>query len=347
MSAQFRELLQKVGSGSHTSESLTREEAAIAMQMMLEATATPAQIGAFLIAHRIKRPTAPELAGMYDTYTRLGALLPPIAASAVTVLGNPYDGRSRYVPVTTITALLLAAAGVSVILHGGDRLPTKYGMSLLETWQGLGVDFSQLNLGQMGRVLENTGLGFVYLPRHFPQAQGLVPYREQLGKRPPVATLELIWSPYEGECRTIAGFVHPPTENLFRETLALLGKQRFTTVKGLEGSCDLARSRTAIIGINREDGTWQRLHLHPIEYGFGGKEVPLESQAGAIEQLQQVLAAKPGELLRAAIWNGGFYLWHCGVCADLETGFAQAEAMLSEGVAKDKLAEISAAIGEL
>ena len=57
MSTAFRDLLRKVGSGSHTSENLTRAEAASATRMMLTQEATPAQIGAFMIAHRIKRPT--------------------------------------------------------------------------------------------------------------------------------------------------------------------------------------------------------------------------------------------------------------------------------------------------
>lgn len=72
MSAVFRELLKKVGSGPHTSEDLSRAESASAMRMMLMKEATPAQIGAFLIAHRIKRPTGEELAGMLDAYDELG-----------------------------------------------------------------------------------------------------------------------------------------------------------------------------------------------------------------------------------------------------------------------------------
>ena len=144
MSDAFREFLKKVGSGTHTSKDLTRSEAEAAMRMMLLQEATPAQIGAFMIAHRIKRPTPTELAGMLDAYDALGPLLQSQGLAfeqPVTVLSNPYDGRSRTAPVTPITALLLAAAGVPVIMHGGDRMPTKYGVPLIEIWQGLGVDF--------------------------------------------------------------------------------------------------------------------------------------------------------------------------------------------------------------
>jgi anthranilate phosphoribosyltransferase len=78
MSREFRELLKKISSGTHTGEDLTREEAAKALTLMLHQEATPAQIGAFLIAHRIKRPTGAELAGMLDVYEQLGPRIPPL-----------------------------------------------------------------------------------------------------------------------------------------------------------------------------------------------------------------------------------------------------------------------------
>src|SRR4028118_526734 len=137
MSDAFRELLKKVGSGSHTSKDLTRQEAADAMRMMLLAEATPAQIGAFLISHRIKRPTGEELAGMLDAYDQLGLRLQPLSStnSQVIVLGIPYDGRSRTAPVSPITALILTTVGQPVVMHGGDIMPTKYGIPLIDIWQ--------------------------------------------------------------------------------------------------------------------------------------------------------------------------------------------------------------------
>jgi anthranilate phosphoribosyltransferase len=54
-------------------------------------------------------------------------------------------------------------------------MPTKYGIPLIEIWQGLGVDFSSVSLTQMEQLFKTTGLGFIYLPQHFPEAQALVP----------------------------------------------------------------------------------------------------------------------------------------------------------------------------
>ena len=347
MSQVFRELLKKVGSGSHTSKNLTREEAKLATRMMLLQEATPAQIGAFMIAHRIKRPTPEELVGMWDAYEELGAQLRVDNLPSefkVTIFGNPYDGRTRTAPVGTITALILATAGVPVIMHGGDVMPTKYGVALGEIWQGLGVDFTSLSLVEAENLLANTGLTFVYIPKHFPLANQLVPYREQIGKRPPFATLELIWCPYLGNIHLVSGFVHPPTEERFRATFELKGMTNYTTVKGLEGSCDLARSRTCIIGIGKgevETGSnFERLHLHPADYDLGGKDIPLDSKPELISQLQDILQGQSIDLSKDAIWNGGFYLWRCGVCADLEKGLVMAEEMLAKGEVKEKLREI-------
>lgn len=355
MSNAFRDLLRKVGSGTHTGENLTRAEAAQATRMMLLGEAKQAQIGAFLIAHRIKRPTGEELAGMLDAYTELGPKLQPIDATlAAIVLGIPYDGRDRTAPVSPLTTLLLTAAGQPVIMHGSDRMPTKYGLPLVEIWQGLGVDFTTLSLAQTQKVFESTGLGFIYLPQHFPLAQTIFDYRDQIGKRPPLATMELIWCPYAGDAHIIAGFVHPPTEAMFQTAFALRGVKNFTTVKGLEGSCDLPRERTNIIGLSTPNSaddnavvTIERLLLVPRDYGFSSYNVPIESTEQVVADMQSVLQGQPSELMQSAIWNGGFYLWRSGICEDIKSGIAKAETMFTRGEVLQKLQEISQVVNSV
>jgi anthranilate phosphoribosyltransferase len=351
MSKVFRELLKKVGSGTHTGKNLEREEAAIATRMMLLGEATPAQIGAFMIAHRIKRPTGVELAGMLDAYDDLGPKLGAITgkfSQKLLVLGSPYDGRSRTAPLSPITALILATVGVGVVLHGGDRMPTKEGLPLIEVWKSLGVDWSALSLPQVQQVLATTGIGFVYLPRHFPLAQTIVTYREEIGKRPPFATLELMWCPYAGVAEVVSGFVHPPTEVMMREAYQLRESTSgvsvaLTTVKGLEGSCDLPRERTAIIGVsNLPESCLERLRLHPHEYGVGGKNAELESANPAT--MHAVLRGEPSELMLSILWNAGFYLWRSGITPDITSGMAKAELLLREQVVKEKLIELQTLI---
>jgi anthranilate phosphoribosyltransferase len=341
MSNEFRNLLKKVGSGNHTSENLTRVEACQATKMMLLGEATPAQIGAFLISQRIKRPTGEELAGMLDAYDELGPKLQSVSSERpAIILGIPYDGRTRTAPISPLTVLLLTTVGQSVVMHGGDRLPTKYGLPLVDIWQGLGVDWTELTLPQSQQVFEQTGIGFVYTPKHFPLNKSMWEYREQLGKRPSFATMELIWCPYSGKAHVIAGFVHPPTEAMFQEALGLRGVAEFTTVKGLEGSCDLPRDRTAIIGLSTGTSEIERLQLAPRDYGFTSKNVPLGSTEELLGEMQGVLLGKKVELTETALWNGGFYLWRCGVCGDIREGIAKAEELFSCGAVAKKLQEV-------
>jgi anthranilate phosphoribosyltransferase len=291
-----------------------------------------------MISHRIKRPTAPELAGMLDAYERIGPTVPAIASDhPVTILGCPYDGRSRTAPVTSLTALILAAAGVPVLMHGGDRMPTKEGIPLMDIWQALGLQLDHLTLEQVHALLQTTGFGFLYIPRHFPEAAALVPYREQIGKRPPFATIELMWTPYAGPSHTVIGYVHPPTEDLARQTFALRGLHHFTTVKGLEGSCDLPRSRTAIVGLGQPDGSFEHVFLHPRDYGFAAEDVSFPGDAALVDALKAVLDGQPSELMQSAIWNGGFYLWRGGISASWKAGWALAEILLREGTVRAKL----------
>jgi len=261
MSQIFRTFLKKIASGPHTGSALDRHEAELAMQMMLQQEATPAQIGAFLVAHRLKRPTSEELAGMLDAYDRLSQRIPPVSVPLSgsdvgsrsdgtvkpIVLGCPYDGRDRTAPVTIITALMLATVGQFVILHGGDRIATKYGIPLVEICRALALDWTAYDAHQLQTLLATCGWVAAYTPRLLPEMQAIAEYRDQIGKRPPLATLELMWSPYASEAHIVAGFVHPPTENFIRGAFALRQQAHFTLVKGLEGSCDLPRSRTAII----------------------------------------------------------------------------------------------------
>ena len=332
MSATFRDYLQKVGSGRHTRRSLSREEAADAGRLMLTQTATPAQIGAFLIAHRIARPTPPELAGLLDAYAELGPTIAPIVSERpVLSFGIPYDGRSRTLPLGIATALVLAAAGQPVLLHGGDRVPTKYGVPLMEIWDALGVDWRSLDLARTRDCLQTCGVGFVYLPRDFPQAQGLMQYREEIGKRPPLATLELMWSPYGGPQRLVCGFVHPPTETMMREAFALRGTVDFVTMKGLEGSCDAPQARTAIAGRHGPAG-FERLRLSARSWGMGNSECPLPASTQDVAALlAAALAGQPGPLTDAIAWNAGIYLWLADAAESVAAGIGQARDLLNAG----------------
>ena len=324
--ARFRELIGKVGSGEHTSTGLTREEARNAMDLMLQGQVSETQLGAFLIAHRIRRPLPIELAGMLESYRHHGPVLRTPGKRALS-FGVPYDGRSRTAPLLPLVALLLASAGVPVVLHGGDPMPVKYGVTLAELFTAIGIEWRALPLTALQQRLDQHNLALSHQPDHFPAAERLVAARDEIGKRPPVASLELLWTPHRGEHLLISGFVHPPTEKRAWEALELAGETDVLTVKGLEGSTDLPASRAGITA-RQHQGSVERLLLHPRDHGLHGEEVPWESLD--IWQ-QQALAALVGEgpLAQALLWNLGSYLWLTHQIATLPAGLDQARALLA------------------
>jgi anthranilate phosphoribosyltransferase len=326
---RFRTYLGKVGSGEHTSSGLSREEAADAMELMLDGAATEAQIGAFLIAHRIRRPEPQELTGMLDVYRHRGPTL--TSTKPALCFGMPFDGRSRTAPVYPLTALVLAAAGIPVVLQGGARMPVKYGVTAAELFESLGLTLIGRPLSWVQASLERWNLALVHQPDHFPAAEGLVQIRDDIGKRPPLASLELMWTAHQGEHLLVSGFVHPPTEARAWEALRLAGETHVLTVKGLEGSTDLPISRACVTGRSQGDHN-ERLILHPRDHGCYGADpawVCLDSWS------QQALAALggQGELADALRWNCGTYLWLAGACPDQQQGMHQADALLQSGAA--------------
>lgn len=324
--ARFRELIGKVGSGEHTSKGLSREEAREAMDLMLSGQVSDGQMGAFLIAHRIRRPAPIELTGMLDAYRERGPQLHTPGRRAL-CFGVPYDGRSRTAPLLPLLALLLAAAGLPVVLHGGEAMPVKYGVTLAELFSALGIDWCALPLVAVQERLDRYGLALTHQPAHFPAAERLVPVRDAIGKRPPVASLELLWTPHRGDHLLVSGFVHPPTETRAWQALTEVGEREVLTVKGLEGSTDLPTTRAGITARLRH-GEVERHLLHPRDHGIDAPEV---GWGNLQEWRGQAMAALGGEgpLGEPLRWNLGAYLWLSDRFADLPAALEQARALLA------------------
>ncbi len=345
MSVRFRELLKKVGSGPHTGKELSRAEAAEALALIWDGSATPAQIGAFLIAHRIRRPTGVELAGFLDTYRRhLPSLNGQGLSRGAVVLGYPYDGRSRTAPLGPLLALLLAAAGQPVVLHGSGRVATKSGVPLIELWDQLGVNWRGRAIATLNHTLAQVGIAQLHQPEVLPAAEVVNGYREELGKRPPLATTELMLCPVSDAAWVVSGFVHPPTEGMIRDALSQQGQSCFLTAKGLEGSPELPRDRAVILG-RQELEIWERVILHARDHQLGGAEVTWTDTATWQRQAQSLLAGTDSVLRPGLLWNGGVYLWQLGLATNLEAGLARAQSLLETGGLAQHLDRLRTALG--
>ena len=165
----------------------------------------------------------------------------------------PFDGRPTTSPIYPLTSLLLLAANQPVVLQGGGRLPVKYGVTTEELFKAIGLNLGELTIEKVQEGFLKNGLALIYQPDHFPLADNLTKYREEIGKRPPVASMELLWSAHQGKHLIISGFVHPPTETRHIKTLRLLGEKNLILIKGLEGGVDIPISRVCTATYCKQD----------------------------------------------------------------------------------------------
>ena len=315
---------------------MTREESADALNLILTEIPSPAQIGAFLIAHRIRRPEPEELAGMIDTYLTLGPQLisekdarPPIC------FGMPFDGRTRTAPIYPLTTLILLSAGQPIVLHGGNRMPVKYGITTQELFSTLGLNLKGLSINHVENGLKKNGLAIIYQPEHFPLAESLITYRDEIGKRPPLASMELLWTAHQGEHLLISGFVHSPTEERHWKALELIGENNLMTVKGLEGSTDLPIGKACKIS-RVQNGNIKKMTLHSKTYNYSGKDIGFTNLETWKDQAMQALNNE-GPLKNPLIWNSGVYLWAAGLTKTIDIGISQAKSLIQSGSMKSTL----------
>ena len=336
---RFKYLLGKIGSGSHTSRDLSRQESAEALEIMLKGKASAAQIGAFLIAHRIRRPTPEELAGMLDTYRNLGPQLSSQSGQIRPIcFGMPFDGRNKMAPIYPLTTLILLSQKQPVVLQGGRRMPVKYGVTTIELFEALGLKIQGLSMKRIETEFKNNGFAFIYQPNQFPLAESLINYRDEIGKRPPLATLELLWTAHSGEHLMISGFVHPATQELALQALKRYGEADFILIKGLEGGIDIPISRKCI-AIQVKSEHYEKNILNPSDNNLLGKDIRWE---GLDEWKKDALEAldNKGPLKDPLIWNAGNYLWLCGKAQNISEGILQAKEAIESGKTKETLEKI-------
>ena len=318
---------------------MTREESKDALNLILTGIPSEAQIGAFMIAHRMKRPEPEELAGMIDSYLELG---PKIYSNktikAPICFGMPFDGRDRTAPIYPITTLVLLSAEQPVILNGGQRMPVKYGVTSKELFYSLKLNLKGLKINEVISCIEENQFGFIYQPDHFKLAEKLIYYRKEIGKRPPIASMELLWNTFQGENLFCSGFVHSPTEKRHQTTLKILGKNNFILIKGLEGGVDLSTSKTNQIKIYQNDNC-RELNLNARDFNINRKDENfLNIETWAMDAFSTL--EYNGPLLNSLLFNSGFYLYATGNSDSIKSGIEYAKYLIINGKVKSVLKKL-------
>src|ERR1700741_883701 len=335
-SQELRQLIQKVSGGA----ALTEDEIRTALDQMTAGAATPAQMGAFLMALRVRGETVEEIAGAAQML-RAKMNRVEVAPDAIDIVGTGGGTHGTY-NISTCAALIAAGAGVRIAKHGNRRVSSKSGAS--DVLSELGVKL-EVPSEAIARCVNEAGVGFLWAPLHHPALKHWAPVRGELGIRTIFNLLGPICNP-AGVRRQLVGVFSWHWVEPIAHVLKSLGADHVWVVHGHDGLDELTTTGATDVA-ELKDGNITVFEVTPADAGLppaklsdlkGGDE---KENAAAI---REVLAGKKTPLRDIAVLNAAAALIVAGKAANLLDGAALAAHSIESGAAQkalDKLVAIS------
>jgi anthranilate phosphoribosyltransferase len=315
---------------------LTEEQAAAAMQEIVDGAATPAQIGAFVTALRLNGETAEELAGL--TRVMRAALIPvEVEGDVVDTAGTGGDGASTF-NISTVAALVAAGAGARVAKHGNRAASSACGSADLLEALGVVID---LPPAAVATCVREIGIGFMYAPLFHPALRHAVGPRRELGIRTVFNLLGPLLNPARARCQ-IMGVSVPEMAPTMAEVLRRTGSQRALVVYGEDGVDELSLSAPSVVH-EVVAGAVRRYAITPEQFGFQRVDRALlrsGSVQESVDRAQGVLAGERGPARDVVLLNAAGTLLAAGCVADFHEGIEAAARSIDTGAAAAKLAAL-------
>ncbi|MBT9171953.1 MAG: Anthranilate phosphoribosyltransferase [Syntrophomonadaceae bacterium] len=315
-------------------ENLTTEEASRAMTLIMTGEATPAQVGAFLAALKMKGETAEEIYGCALTMRQAAEKVPTKRVGLTDTCGTGGDGSGTF-NISTAAALIAAGAGLAVAKHGNRAVSGRCGSA--DVLEALGAVL-ELTPEEMGRCLDEVGIAFLYAPVLHKSMRHAAAPRREVGVRSVFNLLGPLTNP-AGAKRQVLGVYAPELVGLLGRVLLLLGTERALVVHGSDGSDELTLAgETACAEIG--EGTIKYYQLTPEQLGL--RRVPSAALRGGgplenAAQLRAVLSGESGVFAQAAILNAAAALYVGGLAEDLREGASLAEKAVNSGEALSRM----------
>ncbi|MEM9733695.1 MAG: anthranilate phosphoribosyltransferase [Pseudomonadota bacterium] len=316
-------------------ESLTREQAARAFDIMMSGEATPSQIGGFLMALRVRGETVEEITGAVSTM-RDKMLKVSAPDNAIDIVGTGGTQTGTY-SISTCSALVMAGAGATVAKHGNRALSSKTGAA--DTLEALGVN---LNGGAEGveRCIQQAGVGFMFAPAHHAAMRHVGPSRVELGTRTVFNILGPLSNPAGVKYHVVGSFA-PQFLQPMAEVLANLGSKRAWLVHG-DGIDELTVTGETTV-VELKDGALSTFTVTPEDAGLNRHSIEdLRGGDAATNAaaLKGVLNGEDNAYRAMVLLNAGAGLVVAGLAGDLKEGAAMAAKSIDSGAAKDRLATL-------
>jgi anthranilate phosphoribosyltransferase len=246
-------------------QDLSFDEAAAAMDAIMDGAATPAQIGSYLTALRMKRETVDEIAGSAGSMRR--HVIPvdvPLGRGQflLDTCGTGGDGKQTF-NISTTAAFVIAGAGLKVAKHGNRAASSRSGSADVLLALGGNLD---LEAAQVAECIEEVGIGFLYAVKHHPAMRHAIGPRRELGQRTIFNLLGPLTNP-AAATHQLMGVYDPALTGTLAEVLRALGSRAAYVVHGADGLDELTTT-----GLNRvsalRDGQVTTFEFDPASIGL-------------------------------------------------------------------------------
>jgi anthranilate phosphoribosyltransferase len=328
----IKEMVVKIVEG----HSLRETEAAAAMLDIVEGLATPSQISAFAIGLRMKGETAEEIVGLARVMRRYANRVDP-GDGAIDIVGTGGDG-GRTFNISTLSALVVAAAGGKVAKHGNRGVTSTCGAADILEALGVAID---LPPAAVGECVRETGFGFMFAPIYHPAMRHAVVPRREIGVRTVFNLLGPITNP-AGVNRQVTGVAVHSLTPIIAEALRLLGSERALVVNGRDGVDELSISAPTTV-FDVADGTVHEYEVTPESVGLE-RAGPDDIVGGTVEAnlrlAQAVIGGDQGPARNAVLLNSAAGLVVGGLAPDLAAGVELAAKTIDSGAVREKLEQI-------
>ncbi|MEI6562854.1 MAG: anthranilate phosphoribosyltransferase [bacterium] len=311
-------------------QNLSFQEAVDAFDLIMDGGATPAQLGAFLTALRLKGETIEELTGACESMRHHAVFVDPRGKPVVDTCGTGGDSLGTF-NISTTAAFVVAGAGVPVAKHGNRSISSQCGSA--DVLAELGVNL-EVSPDVMEECIHEVGIGFLFAPKLHPAMKHAMGPRKELGFRTIFNLLGPLANP-AGARFQVLGVFAPDLTEMFAEVLKQLGSHRVFVVHGQDGMDEITITGTTRISELRA-GSIRTYNFDPLsvieEYS------DLSSLAGGDPKhnamiTRAVLKGEKGPRRDIVCLNAAAGLIAGGKAVDFLEGFRLAEKAIDEGAA--------------
>ena len=330
----LKSIIGKVATGA----TLSREEAASAFDSMMSGEATPSQMGALLMALRVRGETVDEITGAVVAM-RAKMLRVDAPANAVDVVGTGGDG-SGSVNVSTCAAFIVAGTGVPVAKHGNRNLSSRSGSADVLAALGVKLDIKP---DHVGRCVHEAGIGFMFAPQHHPAMKNVGPTRVELATRTIFNLLGPLSNP-AGVRRQMVGVFSRQWVLPLAQVLKNLGSEAVWVVHGSDGLDEITLTGPTFVAA-LENGTIRSFEVRPEEADLplsSGEALKGGDAAANAVALQSVLDGLPSPYRDVALLNAAAALIVAGRAVTLKEGVAIGRNAIDSGAAAARLKHLIA-----